>query len=76
MSVPHAVFHTTLPCLPMAVLVPPTAVTHGSLSGQSACGTVEVSLAPQPVFGSSAPQSPVEKLTSMPSIAACIRVWS
>src|SRR5579871_1681799 len=74
-SVPQTVVHSTLSCLPIATLVPPTEVAHASEVGKSACGVVEVSFAPQPVLGSSAPQSPAENWKLMPSIAPCWKVW-
>ena len=63
---PQTVFHSARSCWSIATLVPPTEVTHGSEEGKSACGRLEVSAAPHEVAGSSAPQSPEEKLNPMP----------
>ena len=45
----------------MAMLVPPTEVTHGSEVGYSACAREEPASAPQPLAGLSSLQSPEEK---------------
>ena len=52
---------TRWPFAPMPRLVPPTAVTHGSLAGKSASGC--------PTLAASSPLSPEEKLMLMPSSA-------
>ncbi len=58
--------------------MPPTEVTHGDESGQSACayGVSAWQLAPvAAASGEESPQSPAEKLMPMPSTAACSKTW-
>lgn len=52
-SVPQPVSHRYLSPLPTASEVPPTAVTHAELAGESTCFV--------PVFATSSPLSPEEK---------------
>src|SRR4051794_35863891 len=53
-SVPHPVSQASAPVLLIAVAVPPTAVTYGSLVGESVCST--------PVLATSSPSSPEENV--------------
>src|ERR1035441_4053867 len=66
-SVPQPVCHNREPVGPIAVVVPPTAVTNGLVAGKSACL--------RPIAATSSPLSPDENSTLMPSRAAWLKNW-